>query len=215
MSRSLEFLLAVGKRCLKPGTGLPPGVAFCLSIAALCAAPVHAGEAETSETPTLESVGSADEHDACVESSTVLCLHEGRYAVTVEFTANDEAEPAPAKVARPRTDDSGLFYFFDPNNWEMLVKVLDGCAFNEHHWVYAATASDVGIKLVVRDTTLPEQDAEGRRTVNSREYSYPPLVRPPRGENESEEDYARNVLARGHPALTEVTAFPDACPAGG
>lgn len=26
------------------------------------------------------------------------------------------------------TKDSGLFRFFDPDNWEVLIKVLDGCA---------------------------------------------------------------------------------------
>jgi hypothetical protein len=26
------------------------------------------------------------------------------------------------------TDDSALFWFFEESNWEMLVKVLDGCS---------------------------------------------------------------------------------------
>ena len=191
-------------------SGVLAGAFLGLLLPGLHVAPVLAGEAEAPETPTLESVRSADEHDACVESSTVLCLHEGRYEVKVEFTANDETKPA--RVARPRTDDSGLFYFFEPNNWEMLLKVLDGCEFNEHHWVFAATASDLGIELVVRDTTLPDQDADGVMIVHTRTYTFDPIVRRPQGPDESDEDYAK-YLRKGHDALTEVGAFPDACPA--
>lgn len=167
--------------------------------------PVRAGEAEVPERAgAAESVSSPSE-DGCVESATTLCLQEGRYEVMVDFTANGET--MPAKVARPRTEDSGLFYFFEPNNWEMLLKVLDGCGVNQHHWVFAATASDVGIRLVVRDTTLSDD------RVNLKEYEFPPIARRPQRPDESDEDYARNVLAQGHPALTEVGAFPDACEA--
>lgn len=168
--------------------------------------PVQAGETDVRERAGLTaSVPAASEGGACVESETVLCLQEGRYEVTVDFTANGET--MPAKVARPRTEDSGLFYFFEPNNWEMLLKVLDGCGVNQHHWVFAATASDVGIRLVVRDTTLSDD------RVNLKEYEFPPIARRPQRPDESDEDYARNVLAKGHPALTEVGAFPDACEA--
>lgn len=181
-----------------------------LLLLGLCVAPVHAGEAEAPERVPA-SVPAASEDAACVASDTVLCLHEGRYEVTVEFMVNDETKPA--KVARPRTDDSGLFYFFEPNNWEMLLKVLNACDVNGHHWVFAATASDVGLSLVVRDTTLPDQNADGGMIVNSRMYEFPPITRRPQGPDESDEDYEQNVLAKGHPALTEVGAFPDACPA--
>ena len=49
-------------------------------------------------------------------------------------------------------DDSGLFYFFTANNWEMLVKVLDGCGITNHFWVFAAATTDVGYTLKVTDT---------------------------------------------------------------
>ena len=182
-----------------------------LSMLGLHVEPVRAGDTEVPERAGAAGSVSSPSEDGCVESATTLCLQEGRYEVTVDFTANGET--MPAKVARPRTEDSGLFYFFEPNNWEMLFKVLDGCGVNQHHWVFAATASDVGIRLVVRDTTLPDQNADGTMIVNSRTYDFPPITRRPQGPDESDEDYAQNVLAKGHPALTEVGAFPDACPA--
>ena len=54
------------------------------------------------------------------------------------------------------SDDSGLFYFFDEDNWELLVKVLDGCALNGHFWVFAAATTNVEYRLVVTDTAKGE-----------------------------------------------------------
>ena len=50
------------------------------------------------------------------------------------------------------SDDSGLFYFFTPNNWEMLIKVLDGCASTAHYWVFFAATTDVEFVVTVTDT---------------------------------------------------------------
>lgn len=201
MSRSEEVPSVMMGRG-RAGSGVLATALLGLLLPGLYVEPVQAAETAVPERAAA-SVPAASEAGGCVESDTVLCLHEGRYEVTVEFTVNSET--MPARVARPRTRDSGLFYFFERNNWEMLLKVLDGCGENRHHWVFAATASDVGIRLVVRDTTLPDD------LVNLKEYDFPPIVRRPQGPDESDEDYQRNVLAKGHPALTEVGAFPDAC----
>ncbi len=48
-----------------------------------------------------------------------------------------------------RSADSGLFWFFHPDNWELLVKVLDGCAMNGHYWVFFAATTDVEFDLFV------------------------------------------------------------------
>ena len=44
----------------------------------------------------------------------------------------------------------------NPANWEMLVKVLDGCDVNDRWWVFYATTTDVGFTLRVRDTATGE-----------------------------------------------------------
>jgi hypothetical protein len=49
------------------------------------------------------------------------------------------------------TSDSGYFYFFDRDNVELVVKVLDGCALNQHYWVFAGGLTDVGVDLKVID----------------------------------------------------------------
>ena len=97
------------------------------------------------------ATGSSEEEEAvCTETPTTLCLQGGRYAVSAEWSTPEDSGAAP--TVRARTPDSGLFYFFTPGNWEMLVKVLDGCSYNDHHWVFAASATDVGFVLTVRDT---------------------------------------------------------------
>jgi hypothetical protein len=54
------------------------------------------------------------------------------------------------------SDASGLFWFFSPDNWELLVKVLDGCALNGHHWVFSAATTTVEYTLKVTDTRTGE-----------------------------------------------------------
>ena len=103
----------------------------------------------------LVAVASASADGGCTETATSLCLLGSRYEVSMRWSTV-EGEEGVGRVLRPRTADSGLFYFFGPDNWEMLVKVLDGCHFNGRDWVFAASATDVGLDLVVRDTVTGE-----------------------------------------------------------
>ncbi len=64
---------------------------------------------------------------------------------------NAAGESGEAQLAQAPSTDSALYYFFDDSNWELQVKVLDGCAVNGHYWVFAAAASDVGIEATVTD----------------------------------------------------------------
>ncbi len=91
----------------------------------------------------------------CSDSATSLCLNDSRFELTVEWT-DSGANMGQGQRAPLRSDDSGLFWFFDENNWEILVKVLDGCAVNDHFWVFAAASTDVEYRLEVRDTETGE-----------------------------------------------------------
>ena len=87
----------------------------------------------------------------CMDTGTSLCLADSRFEVTVDWSTAGGGE-GPASTVPGGTNNSGLFYFFDPANWEMLIKVLDGCAINGHHWVYSAAATDLGLDITVTDT---------------------------------------------------------------
>ena len=50
------------------------------------------------------------------------------------------------------SDESGLFWFFDPENVELVIKVLDGRVLNGRYWVFYGALSDVEYWITVRDT---------------------------------------------------------------
>ena len=55
-------------------------------------------------------------------------------------------------TAIPATDLSGYFWFFNPANLELVVKILDGTTVNGHFWVFYGALSDVEYTLRVTDT---------------------------------------------------------------
>jgi hypothetical protein len=86
----------------------------------------------------------------CAPTATNLCLNRGRFRVEVTWEANGSS--GPGRVVPGAAADSGLFWFFGPDNWELMVKVLDGCALNHRYWVFAAATTDVHYVLTVTDT---------------------------------------------------------------
>ncbi|MYB17947.1 MAG: PKD domain-containing protein, partial [Holophagales bacterium] len=96
-------------------------------------------------------VEASDPAGTCVADAETLCLLDSRYAVGVEWwTAGGES--AEASVVHAGTNDSGLFWFLGPDNWEVLVKVLDACELNGNVWVFAASTTDLGYSIRVTDT---------------------------------------------------------------
>ncbi len=87
----------------------------------------------------------------CYNTTRTLCLNGRRFKVEVEWE-DFEGNLGDGRVLGFRSDDSGLFWFFDLNNWELLVKVLDGCRINDHFWVFSAATTNVKYTLKVTDT---------------------------------------------------------------
>jgi len=101
---------------------------------------------------------------ASMPGDPVLRLHDGRFEVTLAWedaggttgigrVAGTDPDDITSAVT---SGDSGLLWFFSAANWEMLVKVLDGCALNGHYWVFAASATNVGYVLTVEDTSTDQ-----------------------------------------------------------
>jgi PKD repeat protein len=87
----------------------------------------------------------------CVQSATTLCLNNGRFAVTASFRAANGQSGTATGV--PLTSDSGYFWFFNPANLEVIVKVLNACTLNPpRFWVFAAGLTNVEVTLQVVDT---------------------------------------------------------------
>ncbi len=133
--------------------------------------------ADPDRSPVLDRLGvTAGGEGSCVPGDTVLCLNRGRFRC--EMTWRDHAgATGSARVAPVGSDTSGLYWFFGADNWEVLLKVLDGCGVNGHYWVFAAATTDVGFELSVVDTETGEERA----------YS--------------------NPVGLAAPALTDTTAF--------
>ncbi len=91
----------------------------------------------------------------CEPDEQTLCLENGRFAVRAEWKKPDGG-PGDG-VAWPLTGDTGLYWFFEPSNVEMVVKVLDGCDFNGHRWVFAGGLTDLGVRMTVTDTETGEE----------------------------------------------------------
>ena len=98
----------------------------------------------------------------CARDEASLCLQDGRYEVRANWRAGDESGAAGGI---PRTRDTGMFWFFSPDNVELLVKVLDGCSINGHRWVVMGGLTDVGVEITVRDTGA--SDAAVKTYLNS------------------------------------------------
>jgi hypothetical protein len=86
----------------------------------------------------------------CALEGVQLCLN-GRFRVSVQFTDPRSGQTENGR-SLPLTGDTGAFWFFDPANVELIVKVLDGRGINGHFWVYAGALSDVAYTLIVHDT---------------------------------------------------------------
>jgi hypothetical protein len=92
--------------------------------------------------------------DTCASTDEILCLSRGRFEVEVFFRPLGEGIRNATPV--PESADSGMFWFFTPDNLEMLVKVLDACPVNNHFWVFFAATTNVEFGVEVTDTLTGE-----------------------------------------------------------
>ena len=86
----------------------------------------------------------------CVAGPTALCLNGGRFRVEIAW--KDFSGRTGAGQASALTSDTGTFWFFDPANLEVAVKVLDGRTLNGHWWVFFGALSNVEYTMTVTDT---------------------------------------------------------------
>lgn len=96
-------------------------------------------EFEVGPSPLAPPVPCAPDHDT-------LCLRGGRFAV--EATVDTPGLQRRARV-RLLSYGSGALYFFESGNPELFVKVLDGCGFNGHHWLFVSGLTDLAVTLRV------------------------------------------------------------------
>lgn len=91
---------------------------------------------------------------SCAPDAHTLCIGD-RWEIQATYSTTQGGGSAglgeALSLADAGVDQGGLFSFFDQDNPELLVKVLDGCAINNHYWVFLAAATNVGYTVQVRD----------------------------------------------------------------
>lgn len=106
--------------------------------------------------PNYKSLGirvEAEASSACIPGPNTACLLSGRFKVEIEWT-DFSAVTRDAYVASAGTSDSALFYWTNPNNWEVLIKAINACSLNNRYWIYFAAATNVGYRVTVTDTLI-------------------------------------------------------------
>ncbi len=84
-----------------------------------------------------------------------LSLDGGRFEVLLGRDNPSSPGGGLFSPALQLSDLSGYFWFFDSENAEVTVKLLDGSAVNGHFWLFAAAMTDQPFTLSVSDTQCP------------------------------------------------------------
>ncbi len=93
--------------------------------------------------------------NGCTEDATTLCLAEDRFQVKVTWKTPNGAQGVGRAI--PQTADTGVFWFFQDTNLELMVKVLDARSFSSHFWVFYGALTNVEFTLTVTDTETGRQ----------------------------------------------------------
>ena len=82
------------------------------------------------------------EKAVCVPTATQACVQGGRFGIQVFlFSTNSFVNVATS------SSESAVFWFFSNTNWEVVAKVLNGCAVNNNYWVFAAGATSLSYQV--------------------------------------------------------------------
>lgn len=97
--------------------------------------------------------------DCGANTATTLCLND-RFSINARWRTN----PAPgsltdgqAQTAGAANQGSGLFQFFSPDNWEIMIKALNGCGLNARHWIFSAATTNLFYRIEVTDVRAGAQ----------------------------------------------------------
>ncbi len=86
----------------------------------------------------------------CNERPDSLCLLGERFRVQARWRIRATGEEGWAG-AQPFSEESGFFWFFSPDNVELVAKVLDGTGLNGFYWTFYGALSDVEYWVEVTD----------------------------------------------------------------
>ncbi|MEM8934578.1 MAG: hypothetical protein AAGE94_25515, partial [Acidobacteriota bacterium] len=102
-----------------------------------------------------------EDDGGCSDDDEVLSVgDDDRFEATV--TWQDRSGNTGDGYVLRQDADSGSFWFFDRQNPELTIKILDGRVINGHFWVFYGSLTHVAFDLTITDTTT----GEARRYTN-------------------------------------------------
>jgi hypothetical protein len=89
--------------------------------------------------------------------ANTLCLNN-RFLVNTFWRTSPAAQPVDGQAGvAVNTTNSGIFWFFSPDNWEVMVKALNGCGLNDRFWIFSAATTNVFYRMEVLDVAGARQ----------------------------------------------------------
>ena len=93
------------------------------------------------------------------QTATSFCISD-RFQVTARYRtgvqSSNEGTAQTIPCFGPVCEHSGVFWFFQNTNWELMFKVLNGCELTDHWWVFNAGITNQFFRLEVTDVTKAE-----------------------------------------------------------
>ena len=90
----------------------------------------------------------------CESTNTVLCV-QGRFAISLDYDSviggGVQGSASAVDLSSLGIDQGGIFWFFDPGNPEVIVKVLDACEPFGNYWVFVSAGTNVGFEMTIHD----------------------------------------------------------------
>lgn len=109
----------------------------------------------------------ADPQVFCQPDATTLCLYN-RFSARVTLRAG-ESGPSAAGSASRVTDRYGVFtapsLTNDPDNPELLVKILDGRAINGRWWIFFGSLTGFDYEVTIRDSFFKREKTYTRADI--------------------------------------------------
>ncbi|MEX0826854.1 MAG: hypothetical protein WD184_08920 [Acidimicrobiia bacterium] len=92
----------------------------------------------------------------CEPAGGLVCLNGDRFRVEVKFATGGATDPVRLITSQ---DDTGIFYFFDADNYNLIIKILNGCSVNNHYWVFIGgpVGTDADADVTIEDTNSTDE----------------------------------------------------------
>jgi hypothetical protein len=209
---------AAPRQYLAPGQSVAPGQQATFTYA--LTAPANPGTYHTQWQMLKEGLarfGDIAAQDVVVTAAPPpgqrdLLLLSGRFSVEVSW---HDPISGHAGFGRQVADSgqTGFFWFFDPSNLELMVKMLDGRGLNDHYWFFFGALSNVEYWITVHDlasgAVRTYYNAPGNICGGADTAAFPPPGKATAGAAAASTEPAAALGSAGPTAALEAAAAPE------